>query len=194
MEVLGGETVTAHHRLAKTLEREVVEFYDVSGHARRTVRELKEGVVGSGGFAKCRRCRHASLLRKAEQGPESSSGISCKDNFTNCFRSREGNRYRGSPDRNCGRRKNHRGHGTPLNLRYPKGNARPSGPLAEEHLISQVPVVRYQQTPNPTANRFFFIERNITMAALRQAATCRRPLNGNTCRPTTCFGFWLLLT
>jgi DNA processing protein len=60
--------------------------------------------------------------------------------------------------------------GTPLNLRYPKENARLQEQIAEEHLIiSQVPVVRYQQTPNPTANRFFFVERNITMAALSQA-------------------------
>src|SRR5205823_12342743 len=36
-------------------------------------------------------------------------------------------------------------------------------------VISQVPIIRYQQTPNPTANRFFFVERDITMAALTQA-------------------------
>jgi len=60
--------------------------------------------------------------------------------------------------------------GTPLNLRYPKENSQLQEQLAEKHLvISQVPVVRYQQTPNPTANRFFFVERNITMAALTQA-------------------------
>lgn len=60
--------------------------------------------------------------------------------------------------------------GTPLNLRYPKENARLQEQIAEEHLIiSQVPVIRYRQTPNPTANRFFFVERNITMAALSQA-------------------------
>jgi DNA processing protein len=60
--------------------------------------------------------------------------------------------------------------GTPLNIRYPKENAQLQTQMAEEQLlISQVPVVRYQQTPNPTANRFFFVERNITMAALSQA-------------------------
>jgi DNA processing protein len=60
--------------------------------------------------------------------------------------------------------------GTPLNLRYPKENGQLQKQLAEEHLvISQVPVVRYQQSRNPTANRFFFVERNITMAALTRA-------------------------
>jgi DNA processing protein len=60
--------------------------------------------------------------------------------------------------------------GTPLNLRYPKENSHLQDEIAEKHLvISQVPVVRYQQTPNPTVNRFFFVERNITMAALTQA-------------------------
>jgi len=59
--------------------------------------------------------------------------------------------------------------GTPLNLQYPKENRFLQAQLAEKHLvISQVPVIRYQQTPNPTANRFFFVERNITMAALTQ--------------------------
>lgn len=57
--------------------------------------------------------------------------------------------------------------GTPLNLRYPSENARLQEELAEEHLvISQVPVIRYQQVDNPTENRSFFIERNITMSAL----------------------------
>lgn len=57
--------------------------------------------------------------------------------------------------------------GTPLNLRYPKENAELQDRIAKEHLLlSQVPVVRYQQTPNPTVNRFFFVERNITMSAL----------------------------
>ena len=60
--------------------------------------------------------------------------------------------------------------GTPLNIRYPKENTELQAQMAEEQLvISQVPVVRYQQTQNPTANRFFFVERNITMAALSQA-------------------------
>lgn len=60
--------------------------------------------------------------------------------------------------------------GTPLNVRYPRENSKLQEQIAAEHLvISQVPVVRYQQTPNPTVNRFFFVERNITMAALTQA-------------------------
>ena len=60
--------------------------------------------------------------------------------------------------------------GTPLNLRYPKENAELQDRIAREHLlISQVPVVRYQQARNPTANRFFFVERNITMSALTLA-------------------------
>lgn len=59
--------------------------------------------------------------------------------------------------------------GTPLNLNYPKENRDLQERIANEHLlISQVPVLRYQQSPNPTANRFFFVERNITMAALTQ--------------------------
>lgn len=60
--------------------------------------------------------------------------------------------------------------GTPLNLRYPKENAELQDRIAQEHLvISQVPIIRYQQTVNPTANRFFFVERNITMSALTLA-------------------------
>lgn len=60
--------------------------------------------------------------------------------------------------------------GTPLNLRYPKENSELQARIAKEQLlISQVPVIRYQQSPNPTANRFFFVERNITMAALSKA-------------------------
>jgi len=60
--------------------------------------------------------------------------------------------------------------GTPLNLRYPKENAELQDEIARKHLvISQVPVVRYQQTKNPTANRFFFVERNITMSAMTLA-------------------------
>jgi DNA processing protein len=39
--------------------------------------------------------------------------------------------------------------GTPLNLQYPKENRFLQAHLAEKHLvISQVPVIRYQQTPN----------------------------------------------
>jgi len=57
--------------------------------------------------------------------------------------------------------------GTPLSLRYPKENTQLQDLIAKEHLLlSQVPIVRYQQTPNPTVNRFFFVERNITMSAL----------------------------
>jgi DNA processing protein len=60
--------------------------------------------------------------------------------------------------------------GTPLSLRYPKENAELQDQIAKEHLvISQVPIIRYQQAKNPTANRFFFVERNITMSALTLA-------------------------
>lgn len=60
--------------------------------------------------------------------------------------------------------------GTPLNVRYPKENADLQALISREHLlISQVPVIRYQQVPNLTANRFFFVERNITMSALTRA-------------------------
>jgi len=60
--------------------------------------------------------------------------------------------------------------GTPLNLRYPKQNTDLQDQIAKDHLVlSQVPVVRYGQSPNPTANRFFFVERNITMSALTLA-------------------------
>lgn len=60
--------------------------------------------------------------------------------------------------------------GTPLTVRYPRENSELQDRLAEEQLvISQVPVIRYKATANPTANRFFFIERNITMSALTSA-------------------------
>jgi DNA processing protein len=60
--------------------------------------------------------------------------------------------------------------GTPLSVRYPGENSPLQDRLAEEQLIiSQVPVVRYGTVANPTANRFFFVERNITMAALTEA-------------------------
>jgi len=60
--------------------------------------------------------------------------------------------------------------GTPLSLRYPKENAEIQDKIAKEHLlVSQVPIVRYQQAKNPTVNRFFFVERNITMSALTLA-------------------------
>ena len=60
--------------------------------------------------------------------------------------------------------------GTPLSLRYPKENTSLQDRIAKEHLlVSQVPIVRYQQAKNPTVNRFFFVERNITMSALTLA-------------------------
>lgn len=60
--------------------------------------------------------------------------------------------------------------GTPLSLSYPKENAELQELIAKTHLvISQVPIVRYQRVKNPTANRFFFVERNITMSALTLA-------------------------
>ena len=60
--------------------------------------------------------------------------------------------------------------GTPLTIRYPRENGRLQERLAEEQLvISQVPVVRYEAAADPTANRFFFVERNITMSALTEA-------------------------
>lgn len=60
--------------------------------------------------------------------------------------------------------------GTPLTHTYPKENSSLQREIAENHLlISQVPVKRYGQTPNPTANRHFFPERNITMSALTDA-------------------------
>jgi phosphonatase-like hydrolase len=43
--------------------------------------------------------------------------------------------------------------GTPLSLRYPKETTNLQDRIAKEHLlISQVPVVRYQQAKNPTTN------------------------------------------
>lgn len=60
--------------------------------------------------------------------------------------------------------------GTPLSHRYPRENAALQQEIAENHLlISQVPVKRYGQAPNPTANRHFFPERNVTMSALTDA-------------------------
>ena len=59
--------------------------------------------------------------------------------------------------------------GTPLSIRYPRENAELQERIAKEFLvISQVPVVRYER-PNPTQNRIFFPERNITMSALTEA-------------------------
>lgn len=59
--------------------------------------------------------------------------------------------------------------GTPLNHNYPKENAGLQREIAEQFLlISQVPVLRYEAA-NPTINRFFFPERNVTMSALTMA-------------------------
>ncbi len=59
--------------------------------------------------------------------------------------------------------------GTPLSVRYPSENSELQDRIARDFLvISQVPVIRYDQS-NPTANRFFFPERNITMSALTDA-------------------------
>lgn len=59
--------------------------------------------------------------------------------------------------------------GTPLNVRYPKENAELQDLITQKYLlISQVPVCRYKETI-PTANRFYFPERNITMSALTEA-------------------------
>ena len=60
--------------------------------------------------------------------------------------------------------------GTPLSQVYPQVNASLQKEIAENHLlISQVPVKRYESQKNPTANRFFFPERNVTMSALTDA-------------------------
>ncbi len=60
--------------------------------------------------------------------------------------------------------------GTPLSHSYPRENAGLQAEIAEKHLlISQVPVKRYGQQTNPTANRHFFPERNVTMSALTNA-------------------------
>lgn len=59
--------------------------------------------------------------------------------------------------------------GTPLGHVYPKANAELQKQIAENYLlISQVPVERYDQQ-NFRGNRFFFPERNKTMAALTEA-------------------------
>ncbi len=60
--------------------------------------------------------------------------------------------------------------GTPLSHIYPKENADLQREIAKNHLlISQVPVKRYDYSPNPTANRHFFPARNVTMSALTDA-------------------------
>jgi DNA processing protein len=59
--------------------------------------------------------------------------------------------------------------GTPLGTSYPKGNAKLQKQIAENYLlISQVPVERYD-SQTYRGNRFFFPERNKTMAALTEA-------------------------
>ncbi len=59
--------------------------------------------------------------------------------------------------------------GTPLGHIYPKANAELQKKIARDYLlISQVPVERYE-AQNPRINRFFFPERNKTMAALSEA-------------------------
>jgi DNA processing protein len=60
--------------------------------------------------------------------------------------------------------------GTPLSKAYPAKNATLQKEIGENHLIvSQVPVKRYWNQPNPTANNYFFPERNVTMSALTDA-------------------------
>ena len=60
--------------------------------------------------------------------------------------------------------------GTPLGTVYPKENAALQERIARDYLlISQVPVLRYAQQPDPRKKSFFFPERNITMSALTEA-------------------------
>jgi len=59
--------------------------------------------------------------------------------------------------------------GTPLGQAYPRSNQALQEQIADKYLlISQVPVERYD-AQNPKVNRFFFPERNKTMAALSEA-------------------------
>lgn len=59
--------------------------------------------------------------------------------------------------------------GTPLSHHYPKENEELQKKIASEFLlISQVPVIRYDQN-GPEFNRFYFPERNKTMSALSEA-------------------------
>ena len=59
--------------------------------------------------------------------------------------------------------------GTPLGHVYPKANAALQDRIAREFLlISQVPIERYE-AQDYRVNRFFFPERNKTMAALSEA-------------------------
>lgn len=59
--------------------------------------------------------------------------------------------------------------GTPLGGYYPRENRKLQDRIATDFLlISQVPVLRYRRAPVPQ-NRFFFLERNVTMSALTEA-------------------------
>ncbi len=59
--------------------------------------------------------------------------------------------------------------GTPLNESYPAENAKLQRHIAEEHLlISQVPFLRYAESPF-NSRKLYFPARNVTMAALTQA-------------------------
>lgn len=60
--------------------------------------------------------------------------------------------------------------GTPLTKTYPKANSGLQREISANHLlVSQVPVNRYDMQANPTQNRHFFPQRNITMSALTDA-------------------------
>jgi DNA processing protein len=59
--------------------------------------------------------------------------------------------------------------GTPPGSYYPRENRELQDWIARDFLlISQVPVLRYRRAPVPQ-NRFFFLERNVTMSALTEA-------------------------
>lgn len=59
--------------------------------------------------------------------------------------------------------------GTPISMTYPKENTKLQEQIAREFLvISQVPVIAYQDMPL-TKTRAFFPERNVTMSALTDA-------------------------
>jgi DNA processing protein len=59
--------------------------------------------------------------------------------------------------------------GTSLGSYYPRENRELQDRIARDFLlISQVPVLRYRRAPIPQ-NRFFFLERNVTMSALTEA-------------------------
>jgi DNA processing protein len=59
--------------------------------------------------------------------------------------------------------------GTPIDKYYPKENRTLQDEVAAKHLlISQVPIYRYDHQPFDT-QRFYFSERNVTMAALSEA-------------------------